>query len=98
MTWFVMSTASEMERTPASVRRDTIHGGVGRDRSRPETTRVTKTSAPTRPRIGAASSTRTSTPATGASAASRARASAGSVNAAPVACAYSRAIPRIENA
>ncbi len=93
-----MSTTSEMERTPARVSRDTIHGGVGRDTSRPETTRVTNTSAPERPRMGAASSTRTSTPWTGASAASSASASAGSVNRAPVACAYSRAMPRMENA
>ena len=89
-----MSTVSEMLRMPASPSLAIIQGGVGLDASMPRTTRVTKTVAPTLPRIGATSSTVTANPvpATGDGA------SAGSRNVAPVEWEYSRAMPRIENA
>ena len=89
-----MSTTSEMERMPASFRRAIIQAGVRRLGSTPRTIRVTKTEAPTRPRTGASSAIVTGKSLDPLSAAAR----AGSRNAAPVACAYSRATPRIENA
>ena len=90
-----MSTASEIERMPASRSRDAIHGGVGRVASIPRTTRVAKAEQPTRPRIGASSAIVTGKVSLGAV---MATASTGSRNCAPVACEYSRATPRIENA
>ena len=81
---------------PASVSRAIIHGGVGRDGSTPRTTRATNSLAPTRPRIGFWSSTVIGNPLPGCT--SSHSCAAGSRNAAPVACAYSRAMPRIDSA
>ena len=81
---------------PARRRRAASHGGVGRVASTPETVRATKRVAPGSPWIGASSSMRTAGPAS--SAAGGWTAAAGSVKGTPVACAYSRATPRIENA
>ena len=91
-----MSTISEIERMPASLSRAIIHAGVGRRPSTARTTRVTNTLAPTRPRMGAVSSIVTEKPL--ACSVLVGTASAGSRNAEPVACEYSRAMPRIENA
>jgi len=89
----VTSTASEIGRIADCVNRRFIHAGLSADTSIPRTMRATKRSQPTRPRIGAASSSCTAKPpAVGAGTAS----AAGSRNGWPVACEYSRATPRIE--
>ncbi len=80
---------------PAWVKRRCIQPGEGRDGSTPRTTWATNLSQPTRPWIGASSASSTAKSPT-AGARSRSVGRAGSVNAAPVACEYSRATPRIE--
>jgi hypothetical protein len=91
-----MSTSTETERMPASFSRAIIHAGVGRVGSTPRTMRVANTAEPTRPRIGASS--RISTGNASAAISVAMTCSTGSRNRAPVACAYSRATPRMENA
>ena len=81
---------------PASVRRTAIQRGVGAATSMPRTTRATYRSQPARSRIGASSRSSTGKPPSVAAGAGSASARAGSVNAAPVACEYSRAMPRTE--
>ena len=81
---------------PASFSRATIHGGVGRVGSMPRTMRVAKTAD-----ADAAADRRLVADLDGEAVARGihgARLLAGSRNAAPVAWAYSRATPRIENA
>ena len=74
-------------RCPIKLRKVNLDGA-------PRTVRVTNTDAPCRPRIGAPSRTSTLNVPSG----SVMGRSAGSRNAAPVECEYSRAMPRIENA
>ena len=86
---------SEIGRIPARVRRCCIQRGDGFVGSTPRTSTVTKRVQPARSRIGARSSSWTGTPAVPAAGVI---AETGSVNGCPVAWAYSRATPRIENA
>ena len=81
---------------PASFSRAIIQAGVGRDGSTPRTMRVAKTAEPALPRIGASSSMTTEKASAATSVA--VTCSTGSRNRAPVAWAYSRATPRMENA
>ena len=85
------------ERIPASVRRATIHDGVGRVGSTSRTMRVTNSDAPTRPRIGAPSATTDLNASVVCETSAHAR-TPGSRKSAPVACEYSRATPRIDSA